>query len=45
VFFQSALPGPSCDPTVTPTGPLFEQCSKLAVMQLGGAINTRTDWN
>jgi len=45
VFFQSALPGPSCDPTVTPTGPLFEQCSKLAVMQLGGAISTRTDWN
>ncbi|HEY6177804.1 MAG TPA: prepilin-type N-terminal cleavage/methylation domain-containing protein [Kofleriaceae bacterium] len=44
VFFQSALPGPSCDPTVPPTQSLFEQCAKLSVMRLGGAINTRTDW-
>jgi prepilin-type N-terminal cleavage/methylation domain-containing protein len=45
MFFQAALPGPTCDPTVTPTQPLFEQCAKLSVMQLGGAITTRTDWN
>lgn len=45
VFFQSALPGPTCDPTVAPTQPLFEQCAKLAVMQLGGAISTQTNWN
>lgn len=45
MFFQSSLPGPTCDPTVTPTQPLFEQCAKLAVMQLGGAISTQTNWN
>ena len=45
VFLQPALPGPSCDPTVTPTVPLFEQCARVSVMQLGGAIYTRTDWN
>jgi prepilin-type N-terminal cleavage/methylation domain-containing protein len=45
VFLQASLPGPSCDPTVTPTGPLFEQCARVSVMQLGGAIYTRTDWN
>ncbi|TMQ13452.1 MAG: prepilin-type N-terminal cleavage/methylation domain-containing protein [Deltaproteobacteria bacterium] len=45
VFFQSALPGPSCNPVPPPTTPLLEQCGKLAVMPLGGAISTRTDWN
>ena len=44
VFFQAALPGPSCDPTAPAPQPLFEQCAKLSVMPLGGAITTRTDW-
>jgi hypothetical protein len=44
-FFQSVRPGPSCDPTVAATQPLNEQCAKLAVMPLGGAITTRADWN
>lgn len=45
VFVQAALAGPSCDPAVTPaTVPLLEQCAKIAVMPLGGAISTRTDW-
>ncbi|HET9625732.1 MAG TPA: type II secretion system protein [Kofleriaceae bacterium] len=34
VYFQYAVAGPD-----------FEQKAKLAVMPLGGAINTRTDWN
>jgi prepilin-type N-terminal cleavage/methylation domain-containing protein len=45
IFFQAALPGPSCDPTASPAQPRFEQCAKLAVMPLGGAITTRADWN
>jgi prepilin-type N-terminal cleavage/methylation domain-containing protein len=45
LFLQASLPGPSCDPAVTPTVPLFEQCARVSVMQLGGAIYTRTDWN
>lgn len=42
-FFKAVLPGPSCDPPTT-VG-LNEQCGKLAVMPLGGAITTRADWN
>lgn len=34
VFFQYLLPGPD-----------YESKAKLAVMPLGGAINTHTDWN
>lgn len=45
MFFQSALPGPSCDPAAGATQALFEQCAKLAIMPLGGAISTQTDWN
>jgi len=41
IFFQSAIPGPDC---TTATTPVYEQCAKLSVMQLGGAITTRTDW-
>jgi prepilin-type N-terminal cleavage/methylation domain-containing protein len=44
-FFQAVRPGPSCDPTAGATQPLNEQCAKLAVMPLGGAITTRMDWN
>jgi prepilin-type N-terminal cleavage/methylation domain-containing protein len=44
-FFKAVLPGPSCDPLVPATVPLNEQCGKLSVMPLGGAINTRMDWN
>lgn len=44
-FFQAVRSGPSCDPTVPATQPLNEQCGKLAVMPLGGAITTRADWN
>jgi len=42
-FFKAVLPGPSCEPPTT-VG-LNEQCGKLAVMPLGGAITTRADWN
>lgn len=45
VFFQAALPGPSCNPVPPPVSPLLEQCGKLGVMPLGGAITTRADWN
>jgi prepilin-type N-terminal cleavage/methylation domain-containing protein len=45
LFFQAVQPGPSCDPTVPASVPLNEQCGKLAVMPLGGAITTRADWN
>jgi hypothetical protein len=45
VFFQSTVPGPSCDPAVASAQPIYEQCAKLAVMPLGGAITTRADWN
>lgn len=44
-FFKAVLPGPSCDPTAPAPQPLNEQCGKLAVMPLGGAITTRADWN
>jgi prepilin-type N-terminal cleavage/methylation domain-containing protein len=44
-FFQAVRPGPSCNPTPSPTQPLNEQCAKLTVMPLGGAITTRMDWN
>jgi len=43
-FFKAVLPGPSCDPTLPTTVPLNDQCGKLAVLQLGGAINTHMDW-
>jgi prepilin-type N-terminal cleavage/methylation domain-containing protein len=42
-FFKAVFPGPSCDPPTT-VG-LNEQCGKLAVLPLGGAITTRADWN
>ena len=42
-FFKAVLPGPSCDPPTT--AGLNEQCGKLAVLPLGGAITTRADWN
>jgi len=45
VFFQSSVTGPSCDPAVASAQPIYEQCAKLAVMPLGGAITTRADWN
>jgi prepilin-type N-terminal cleavage/methylation domain-containing protein len=48
VFFQAVPAGPSCDPTASPAPPaatLYDQCAKLSVMPLGGAISTRTDWN
>jgi prepilin-type N-terminal cleavage/methylation domain-containing protein len=44
LFFQAALPGPVCNP-VGPSPSLHEQCGKLSVMPLGGAITTQTDWN
>jgi prepilin-type N-terminal cleavage/methylation domain-containing protein len=41
LFFQAALPGPDC----TVAGPpLYEQCAKISIMQLGGAITTHADW-
>lgn len=45
LFFQANRPGPSCDPAASTSQPVYEQCAKLAVMPLGGAIITRTDWN
>lgn len=47
LFFQATRSGPRCDPTTLPSPPvpLDEQCGKLSVMPLGGAIVTRTDWN
>jgi prepilin-type N-terminal cleavage/methylation domain-containing protein len=41
LFFQSAIPGPDC---TTATTPVYEQCAKLTIMRLGGAITTRPDW-
>ena len=41
LFFQSAIPGPDCN---TATTPVYEQCAKLSIMTLGGAITTHTDW-
>jgi prepilin-type N-terminal cleavage/methylation domain-containing protein len=34
LFFQSAIPVPA-----------YEELAKMSIMQLGGAINLRTDWN
>jgi prepilin-type N-terminal cleavage/methylation domain-containing protein len=45
LFFQANRPGPSCEPAASPSQPVYEQCAKLAVMPLGGAITTRADWN
>jgi prepilin-type N-terminal cleavage/methylation domain-containing protein len=42
LFFEASVAGPDC---MTATTPLNEQCGKLAVMPLGGAITTRADWN
>jgi hypothetical protein len=44
LFLQAAIEGPSCDPA-TPSDTLYEQCAKISIMPLGGAITTRTDWN
>jgi prepilin-type N-terminal cleavage/methylation domain-containing protein len=41
MFFQAAITGPDCS---TATTPVYEQCGKLSVMPLGGAITTRPDW-
>ena len=41
VFFQAAIAGPDCN---TVTTPVYEQCGKVSVMPLGGAITTRPDW-
>ena len=45
LFFQANRPGPSCDPAASPSQPVYEQCAKLAILPLGGAITTRADWN
>lgn len=45
LFFQADVPGASCTPTATPSQQVYEQCAKLAIMPLGGAITTRADWN
>ncbi|HEY0480527.1 MAG TPA: prepilin-type N-terminal cleavage/methylation domain-containing protein [Kofleriaceae bacterium] len=45
LFFRADRPGPDCTPSATPPQGLYEQCAKLAVMPLGGAITTRPDWN
>ncbi len=42
LFFQAVIPGPDCQ---TAAGPLNDQCGKISVMPLGGAITTRPDWN
>ncbi len=42
LFFQASIAGPDC---MLATKPLNEQCAKLAVMPLGGAITTQADWN
>jgi prepilin-type N-terminal cleavage/methylation domain-containing protein len=41
LFFQAAIAGPDCN---TATTPVYEQCAKLSIMPLGGAITTRADW-
>jgi prepilin-type N-terminal cleavage/methylation domain-containing protein len=41
-FCRPATPGSS---TCDTTGPSYELKAKLAIMPLGGAITTRTDWN
>jgi prepilin-type N-terminal cleavage/methylation domain-containing protein len=45
IFFEAARSGPSCEPNVAHPQPIYEQCAKLAVMPLGGAITTQADWN
>jgi prepilin-type N-terminal cleavage/methylation domain-containing protein len=48
VFFQSAIPGADCTPSLSPSPSavsLYDQCAKISIMPLGGAITTRTDWN
>jgi prepilin-type N-terminal cleavage/methylation domain-containing protein len=42
LFFQNVVPGPDCQAA---TAPLNDQCAKISVMPLGGAITTRADWN
>ncbi len=42
LFFQNVIPGPDCQAA---TAPLNDQCAKISVMPLGGAITTRADWN
>jgi len=42
MFFQNVIPGPDCQAA---TAPLNDQCAKISVMPLGGAITTRADWN
>jgi prepilin-type N-terminal cleavage/methylation domain-containing protein len=44
VFFQAANPEVDCHSPPSPRL-LYEQCAKLSIMPLGGAITTRTDWN
>lgn len=41
LFFQATIPGPDCNGNGVP---VYEQCAKLAIMPLGGAITTRADW-
>jgi prepilin-type N-terminal cleavage/methylation domain-containing protein len=43
IFFQAVIAGPDCS-TAPATMPVYEQCAKLSVMPLGGAITTRPDW-
>jgi len=42
LFFENVVPGPDCQAA---TAPLNDQCAKISVMPLGGAITTRADWN
>lgn len=44
VFFQSAISGPDCTPSPSAPAP-YEQCAKISIMPLGGAITTHPDWN
>jgi prepilin-type N-terminal cleavage/methylation domain-containing protein len=49
-FSSTCKPDGTCDPRTVffqyaVAGPDFEQKAKLAIMPLGGAINTRMDWN
>lgn len=40
IFFQASLAGPDCNGS----GVVYEQCGKLSIMPLGGAITTHADW-
>jgi hypothetical protein len=42
LFFESATPGPNCE---LPGQSMYEQCARISIMPLGGAITTRADWN